>query len=131
MSHLSRPRNHEESRSAVCGLCFKKQGLRPITEKQVEQLRNLVVSSFSLSDSKYQKVLCKTCALALSAHTDHPEKPGRKLPKPHYGNLRPPPPDTRAKSSIYSLKFPNQSSTESALFIMLLSATSTCPKMLY
>lgn len=80
----------------MCGLCFKKQGLRPITEKQVEQLRNLVISSFSLSDSKYQKVLCKTCALALSAHTDHPEKPGRKLPKPHYENLRPPPPDTRA-----------------------------------
>ena len=25
MSHLSRPRNHKESRSAVCGLCFKKQ----------------------------------------------------------------------------------------------------------
>ena len=96
MSHLSRPRTHEESRSAVCGVCFKKQGLRPVTLTQLEQLRNLVDHEYDLDNTNYPKVLCKTCALALSAHNACPENPGRKLLKPRYKNIRSPPPETRA-----------------------------------
>jgi hypothetical protein len=99
MSHLASSRTHEESRSAVCGVCFKKQGLRPITDTQLGQLRNLVDISYCLTNINYQKVLCKTCGLALTAHTAHPEKPGRRLIKPHYKNLRAPPPETRATVS--------------------------------
>ena len=96
MSHFNRPRTHKESRSAVCGVCFKKQGLRPVTSNQLEQLRNLVDREYSLENTSYPNVLCKSCALALSLYTACPEKPGRKLLKPRYKNIRPPPPETRA-----------------------------------
>ena len=83
-------RSHEDNRSVLCGVCFKKKDLRNITETQLVQLKNLIDSNYSLTDTKYQKVLCKVCAVDLAAHTKNPSNPGRKLLKPKYSNLRHP-----------------------------------------
>ena len=81
----------------LCGICYKKADLRNITDMQLDQLQSLVDRSYSLTDIKFQTVLCKICALALTAHSRNPEKPGRKLLIPKYSNLRPPPThETRA-----------------------------------
>lgn len=100
MSRPVQPRTHQDNRSTLCGICYKKAGLRNISDVQLGQLRALVDSSYSLTDMKYQTVLCKVCALALTAHTKNPEKPERTLLKPQYVNLRPPPlHETRAAES--------------------------------
>ena len=92
MSHSTKPRSHEENRSVLCGICYKKQAeLRPITDIQVQQIHALLDSSYSVDDTRFQKVICRVCALALTAHTKNPDNPGRKLFHPKYSNLNPPP----------------------------------------
>ena len=92
MSHSTKPRSHEENRSVLCGICYKKQAeLRPITDIQVQQIHALIDSSYSIDDTRFQKVICRVCALALTAHTKNPDNPGRKLFHPKYSNLNPPP----------------------------------------
>ena len=84
-------RSHEENRSILCGICFKKKDLRNISDTQLRQLQELIDSSYSLTDTHFQKVLCKVCALDLAAHTKNPGNPGRKLLKPKYSSMRFPP----------------------------------------
>ena len=91
MSHNTKPGTHEENRSVLCGICFRKQGeLRSISENQLLQIHSLVDISYNISDIRFQKVLCRICALALTAHTNNPDKPGRKLMHPKYSNLASP-----------------------------------------
>ena len=91
MNHNTKPRTHEENRSVLCGICFRKQGeLRSISENQLLQIHSLIDSSYNISDIRFQKVLCRMCALALTAHTNNPDKPGRKLMHPKYSNLASP-----------------------------------------
>lgn len=84
-------RSHDENRSVLCGLCFRKRDLRNITDTQLGQLRALVDYNYSLDNIKYQRVLCKVCAMDLTAHDKNPTSPGRKLLKPSYTNLKFPP----------------------------------------
>ena len=91
MSHMKKPRTHEENRSVLCGLCFKKGDLRKITAEQLSQLCVLVYSEYNLNNPKFQLVLCRGCALALSENSKKKEKYGRKLLRPVYSNMRQPP----------------------------------------
>ena len=84
-------RSHEEVRVSLCGLCYGRGELRPISDEQLAQLQQLVYPGYSLSDQRFQEVLCRNCALVLNAHTKNPENPGRKLPHPIYQNMTPPP----------------------------------------
>ena len=84
-------RSHNDNRSVLCGICFRKRDLRDITENQLVQLRSIIDPNYDIDDINYQKVLCKICALGLSAHTKDPVNPGRKLLKPVYKNLTFPP----------------------------------------
>ena len=104
MAHLRRPRTHSENREVVCGVCYRKsKDLRKITPLHLSQLTTLVDSSYSLDDSRFQTVLCKSCVLALAANSKTNEKPerGRKILKPAYKNLTPPPAhDTRRTEAL-------------------------------
>ena len=92
MSHMTRARTHDENRFILCGICYRKESeLRSFNEVQLEQIKILVDISYNLEDSRFQSVLCRTCAKALSAHTKNPQNPGRKLSLPKYSNLNPPP----------------------------------------
>ena len=84
-------RSHEEVRVSLCGLCYGRGELRSISDDQLAQLQQLVYPSYSLSDPRFQRVLCRNCALVLNAHTKNPENPGRKLFIPCYGNMAAPP----------------------------------------
>ena len=88
------PRSHNENREVLCGLCYRKsKDIRKINQNHLLQLQTLVDSRYSLSDARFQTVLCAGCARILAAHTKDPENPerGRKLLKPKYDNLTPPP----------------------------------------
>ena len=92
MSHTTKSRTHEENRAFLCAVCFKKdKDLRRISDVQVAELKALVDNNFSLENPKYQSVICRGCALALSENMKNPDKPKRKLLKPVYNNLKPPP----------------------------------------
>ena len=91
MNLVRKARSHTENRKVLCGVCYKKGDLRPITDNQLSQLKTLVDRSYCLDNVRYQTVLCKVCALALSAHVKKPDNPGRTLLKPKYENLNPPP----------------------------------------
>ena len=82
MSHRNKPRTHQDYISEEGG------DLRDILDLQPEQLRNLVNSSNNLTEMKFQKVLCRSCALVLTAHTNVQENPERKLLKLRYSNLK-------------------------------------------
>ena len=85
---------HNENRVVLCGLCYRKsKDIRKINQNHLLQLQTLVDSRYSLSDARFQTVLCSGCARILAAHTKDPENPerGRKLLKPKYDNLIPPP----------------------------------------
>ena len=87
MFFVSKARTHAENRAVLCGVCYKKGVLRPITETQLTNLQTLLDRSYDLNNERYQTVLCKICSQALSAHVKNPEKPGRTLMKPKYDNL--------------------------------------------
>ena len=85
-----RPRTHSENREVLCGVCYRKEkNLRKISPTHLLQLQTLVDKRYSLTDEKYQSFLCKSCLLSLSAHSKTDR--GRKLLKPRYDNLTPPP----------------------------------------
>ena len=102
---MGKARTHSDNRAVLCGICYRKQNdLRQIKSDQLIQLKTLVDSRYSLSDPRFQSVLCKSCVLALSAHTKNPTNPekGRKLLKPKYENLIPPPVHHTRKSEDQS-----------------------------
>lgn len=84
-------KSHDEVRSSLCGLCFKRGELRKISEEMLSQLKTLIKQEYDLSDQRFQTVLCVSCIRALSAHSKNPGNPGRKLPSPSYQNMTPPP----------------------------------------
>ena len=63
-------KDHEEARTKLCCLCFRKIGdMRQITEEQEAQIKIIRYSEFSRMDSRYPVVICRSCALALNANT--------------------------------------------------------------
>ena len=81
MSLENKPRTHKDNMSVLCGVCYKGGDLRDITDLQLKQLRNLMESSYNLIEMKFQRVLCRGCTVALTAHNNNPYNPGRKLLK--------------------------------------------------
>ena len=51
-------RSHNDNRSVLCGVCFRKRDLRDITENQLVQLKSLIDPNYDIDDIKYQRVLC-------------------------------------------------------------------------
>lgn len=91
---MTPPRTHSQNREVMCGICYRKdKNLRKISPDHLIKLQNLVDSRYSLTDPMFQTVLCVTCLSSLSAHSRNPDNPdrGRKLLKPKYVNLTPPP----------------------------------------
>ena len=80
MSCRNKPRTHQDYISVFLWIVLQEGGdPREILNRQLEQLRNLVDSSNNFTAIKFQRVLCRCCVLALTAHTNNQDNPESKL----------------------------------------------------
>ena len=68
------PKTHDEARYCVCTVCFRKQSvLRELSSEIVTQINVLLCDPrdpvFDPSETRFPLVICKSCQLALAAHT--------------------------------------------------------------
>ena len=59
-------KTHQEHRESQCAICFKRSGLRIITEKMESIIQTLVCSTFSLSRSGLPVAVCGACRMSLT-----------------------------------------------------------------
>ena len=62
------PRDHVRSLAALCGVCGRKRpGLRNITATIADQIRRIVIPSFSLDSGLHPTSICSTCRQTLAS----------------------------------------------------------------
>ena len=86
-------RSHSQNREVLCGICYRKEKeLRKISPSNLVLLQTHVDARYSLTEPRFQTVLCSSCIRTLTELKKNPESPerGRVLKFPKYDNMNPP-----------------------------------------